>query len=394
MVIGQACSNYLSRGQEISTLQSSIQSTGLTYCKSLKTANTCCATDVINGFADKAKALLARLTTSVSNRDKFIIQARKSAFALRGALARIQAATPKATENLQNYNPVSDSNSGASGSIDLDASVLLGIANGFGEIASSLSGNLTELVGGFDSFQEKRKECVEQLVNLQTAAWCLACDPTSSSQGLGSDTLTLNSALSEKLVTSCAPFIVLSAGQNAFIAIHFMSGLLNGMAGAMEKMAANDIQGGLNDFVMALFSMISSGAVSAPSSDDQKASTIPDGCTETSCSWITESLFKHGQINETLLAAGGVIEESDSTSGGMSFGRLLIGKRHYEDDEVVVKIAERKLQGGWNPDDDESGIEITFEANPAGIVNDQNSLSSLRNAVVGFSMAVLAVLFF
>jgi len=372
MVIGQACSTYLSTGQEISTLQSSIQSTGLNYCKSLKTANTCCAADVINGFADKAKALLARLTTSVSNRDKFIIQARKSAFALRSALARIQAATPKASENLQNYNPVSDSNSGTSGS--MDASFLLVIATGFGEVASSLSGNLTELVGGFDSFQEKRKECVEQLVNLQTAAWCLACDPNSSNQGLGAETLTLNSALSEKLVTSCAPFIVLSAGQNAFIAIHLMSGLLNGMAGAMEKMAANDIEGGLNDFVMALFSMISSGAVSEPSSVDQKASTLPNGCTETSCSWITESLFKHGQINETLLAAGGVIEESDSTSGGISFGRLLIGKRHHEDDEVVVKIAERKLQGGWNPADDESGIEISFEANPGGVVNDQNSL--------------------
>jgi len=394
-VVSQSCSNFLASDFGIQTLNSTTnETTGLYYCKSLNNSDSCCHATTINGFQQKADDMIARLTSLVSKRDIFLIQKRNEVWKLRGTLNRLKVASDNALLAITTQGGLSFNISGGSG-----GSGFLGSGNGgqafavmivaavFSEMAGQITENMTSLQSNFTLYQQKRSECVIELVKTQAAAWCLACDPLAGSKGLSGGLLSLGYELQERIIGSCGEFIVLAAEQSIFLSLYYMSAALNGMANALERIGNGDLDGGVEGFFLA---MTASSSLAPPSLDEQKVVELPSYCTKSQCSWIFEKLFYNGKINETLLAAGGELSSDTSGTGDM-FTRLLRERDDEEDVEDV--IVGRKLQsGGWNPDVDEAGVNITFSTNPGKVNN--NKLSGFRTGLVGFSLAVLAVLFF
>jgi len=98
------------------------------------------------------------------------------------------------------------------------------------------------------------------------------------------------------------------------------------------------------------------------------------------------------KINEALLAAGGELISGTSPNDVYS-DRVSREGEERDNKDAFENIVNRKLQGGgWNPDVDEAGVDVEFSVNPGNVHN--NNLSGFRNGLVGFSLAVLAVLFF
>jgi len=83
-------------------------------------------------------------------------------------------------------------------------------------------------------------------------------------------------------------------------------------------------------------------------------------------------LFASGEVNKDLLAAGGA-----GTDG--SRRRLL--------DESGLRG--KMLQTGWNPDDDEAGVEVSFAVNPGDV---DNSSAGRLDLLLG--MVILMMMFF
>jgi len=369
-VVGQSCTNFLATKFGFAVESNPIQSTGLNFCNSFKTTTTCCDSSIINTFQTKTNTLLTELTQLVSGRDTFLIQARKVAYSLRSTFERLKTASAAAVPNLE-----------AAGN---EAAFVLLMAVGFSEMATQMVDQFTTLQEAFIDYQTDRRDCVMEFVNLQAAAWCLACDPNFSSKGISGGALTISDSIKTKLVEKCVPFILLADSQNVFITLYYTSAIFSGIATAMEQIAGGNTQGGLQSFAMAL---VASANVTPPSSLTQTPVEVPGFCSENGCDWLFTDVFNQGLLDKDLLAAGGAFQEEEDQ--GM---RLLREKDHKRDSVEIKRTLRERMLTGWEPEDDEAGVEVDFQVNPANIDNDD--LSSVRAGLISFSLAFLAILFF
>ena len=286
-VVSQSCSNFLASDFGIQTLNSTTnETTGLYYCKSLNNSDSCCHATTINGFQQKADDMIARLTSLVSKRDIFLIQKREEVWKLRGDFDRLGAVAEKV------FNTIMAQDLIFGRTLSLSYS---GIGLGLSTLAWAMNLNITGLHSTFPLYQEKRSQCIIELVRTQAAAWCLACDPYAESKGLSGSTLTFSTELQNRIFDSCGEFILLAAEQNVFLMLHYASKGLDGMIEGLEKISNGDFVGGESVFYQALHINASSLGAFDPPSDEEKVAQLPLFCTTLHCSWIFTDLFYNGK---------------------------------------------------------------------------------------------------
>jgi len=342
---------------------------GISYCKSLQGKETCCDADAINGFQDKADDLLKKLSSAVGNRDQSLIKIRKDVLpSLTGKLASLKDAANKAAAKIQEITAA-----GGSGDMETDImnAIVLAMAMVYSEMAKQLTDSLSVLRDDFTDYQKARSTCVVDIVKIQAAAWCLACDPEYTSKGVSVSGIEFPDNLVQTLTDSCTSYFTGAVTQSMIFSIGLMSDYLSGITAAFKKVA-NGNANGAQDFMTALTEMAVSQASLA---SDSMPVELPSGCTEDECDWIATTMFKGGELDVTSLTLGG----SEKSSG--------LGTRRLEEELKTQKG--RMLTNSWDPDTDEAGVTVTFSTNPGGV---DNSSGVGYKSVIGGLVVLLGVL--
>jgi len=303
---------------------------GLNYCKSLQNNETCCSAATINNFQARTDALLNRLRSSAAQRDESLIYIRDTLIpSLNGELQVMYQASYQAFMKLMMSPPV---NFTVMGAVQYYAQM----ARGFTDPQS-----IEIMKDNFTSYQASRTACVINIVKIQAAAWCLACDPEFESKGVSEDGIEFSENLVETLTDSCYYFIDRARILSTYFSFNEISPLLPNITAALNKIAAGDMTGGSELVTIAQATPV------VPQDVFYRPVSFPQNCNVFSCQRIATDLFEQGKVDEDALAFGGVIPESTSSR------RMLGGK------------ANRVLtQGSWDPDMDEAGVIVTFEDSP------------------------------
>jgi uncharacterized membrane protein YgcG len=363
---------------------------GIIYCKSLQNKETCCSADTINGFQAKADTLIKRLTSAVGKRDQSLVDIRKNVIPnLNGKLQSMKQASTRAVAKLQ--ASLGDTKTGESpdlGSVMMNA-LVMGMVQAYGEMATMLTENLSTMRNNFTDFQKDRTACVVDIVKIQAAAWCLACDPEFTSKGVSYEGIEFSTNLKQTLTDSCFNYFSGSAMQSMIFSINLIGSSLSGITSAMNKIARGD-PNGATEFMTAIMT----SSVSSSSMDESSIPiSFPGDCDADECEWIASTLFKGGKLDESSLSMGGSVGESSSgsssgsssSSGSGSFGFDFGGKRRLAEARPKRILTE----GEWDPDTDEAGVSVTFEDNPGNV---DNSSAMLFKSILGGLIVLLSVL--
>jgi len=359
---------------------------GINYCKSLQNKETCCSADTINGFQAKADALIKRLTSAVAKRDQSLIDIRKNVIPnLNGKLESMKEASNRAVSKLQASlgDMKGSSNSTDLGTVIMNA-LVMGMVQAYGEMARVLTDNLSAMRNNFTDFQKYRTACVIDIVKIQAAAWCLACDPEFTSKGVTYEGIEFSTNLKQTLTDSCFNYFSGSAMQSMIFSINLIGSSLSSITSAMNKIARGDPNGS-TEFMTAIMT----SSVSQSSMDESRVPiSFPEDCDADECEWIAATLFKGGKLDESSLSMGGEVGDSSSSSSsgsssgsGFNFGG---GRRLAE-----ARPKRVLTEGSWDPDTDEAGVSVTFEDNPGNV---DNSSAGLFKGIIGGLVVLLSVL--
>jgi len=340
---------------------------GINYCKSLQGKETCCDADTINGFQDKADDLLKKLSSAVGKRDQSLIKIRKDVLpSLSGKLSSLEDASAKAAAKIQKIMAAGGSGDATT---DMMNALVLAMAMVYEQMAKQLTDSLSAIKDDFTDYQKARSTCVVDIVKIQAAAWCLACSPEYTTEGVSASGIEFSDNLIQTLTDSCTAYFTGAVTQSVIFSVDLMASYLSSITSAFKDVANGDEDGATN-FMTALTKMAASQAELSSASMPVE---LPSGCTADECDWIATTMFKGGVLDETSLTLGG----TEKSSG--------LGNRRLEE----VKVNNRMLTNSWDPDTDEAGVTVTFSDNPGGV---DNSSGALFKGMIGGLIILLGVL--
>jgi len=361
-VIGQSCSdNTLSDQFDFTLLNSPTTVSGLNYCKSLKSGDSCCSAEIVNTFQNRTDELLERLTEAVVTRDKYLIQVREELYNNRtnieSFIQAFEAAWAIYSEDYEN------------GDLNWDVDDLLWISHILNETSYSFYKDTEAFMANFTEFQKSRSTCYVEMVRSQAASWCLACDPNVEDYLDEWNDLQFGSEFQTRMVEACYDYLDLSVSQSRIIFSKFLLPGIENLTLWLENAAqGNEISNQeTNDF---LYDVFYSG-LSEESENPAKFPALEFVCdSPEECDFILDDIFYQGLLDENLLIVG----------SWYGMRRILRMKENSGSKRLKVSkiLRSRKLQGGsdgWNPDSDEAGIQAEFLVDPA-FVNLQCSLDS------------------
>lgn len=342
------CKNPLLAALGFTALSSPTSGAGLKFCRSLKNAQTCCSSDTIASIQDKISNLGQRLKDSVVTRDKAISEARDQLLpAFSQSVKKLQDAVNKMASNPQ--------------LIGADTAILTAITTAFDALGQEANNGAAGLKKSFGGFQKSRTSCVVEILKLQSAAFCLACDPAYASKGVAADgSITFSDKVCKRLQSSCFSFVTAAAAQSQLLAIKTMAEMIDKLTTAIAKVAKGDTSGA-TDMVGVFSSYSLSETPTAPVQ-------VPDKCTASDCQWICKNLLVKGKLQETTLVIGGsVTDPTGMTPSGTGGKRLLVEAE--EGSVVKSKLGKNRILASneWDPDQDEAGVTVTFQDDPAGV---------------------------
>jgi len=360
-VIGQSCSdNPLSDQFDFTLLNNPTTVSGLNYCKSLKSGDSCCSAETINTFQNRTDELLERLSETVVARDKYLIQIREELYDNRtkveNFIKAFEAAWAIYSEDYEN------------GDLNSDVDDIISISAFLNETSYSFYKDTEAFIANFTEFQKSRSTCFVEMVRSQAASWCLACDPNVEDY-LDGSYLKFASEFQTRVIDACYDYLDLSVSQSLIIFSKFFAPGIENLTLWLENAAqGNEISNEeTSNFLYDVFysSMIEE------SENPARYPAVEFVCDSSQeCDFIFDYIFYQGLLDENLLIVG----------SWYGMARILRMKENLGSKRLEVSqvLRSRKLQGGsdgWNPDSDEAGVQAEFLVDPAN-VNPQCSLDS------------------
>lgn len=205
-LLAQDCNNPLLAFFGLPGLESPESGADLPYCDGLRAADTCCSVDTVASFQDRANGIIAQLNNYAAAKDLYLAQLRNSYYDRfadiledinedhTDELASIRQANSTLADQLQG---------------DIDSS------NQARNEAREIN---NQFVGALDDYQTARTNCFTTALQVQSSAWCLACNPNYASEGVNDDgTVTISDGLCQAISDACWPFFNQSARFNPLI---------------------------------------------------------------------------------------------------------------------------------------------------------------------------------
>lgn len=376
--VGDACDgNTLLTKYKFAKEDKEISGTALKYCKSLQAGTSCCGASVINTFQDEIDAIAKTLTAAVVKRDTAIVDLRDETMpTLSKKLETLQTNAAAALVKIDAAIAAANDREDETKVKPYELTDAKTLATNLETLAEDAIDNLADITEGFTAFQKARTVCVKDLLDIQAAAMCLACDPTADDQGLEANgAIKLSDETCSRLKGSCYEYVTASVAQSDLLAVGWISAIIDELNAALEDVAEDANEAGLQALADAV----------QPAEDDVDGEASPVAtpalCTkEDDCDWICTSLFVEGKIVEDLLVLGGAADPTPL---------------------VATTPVARRLQDEWTPAANEAGVTIEFEDDPAGLNSDDDDDDTLTPAAAGIIksgfvcvIALLSVFFF
>lgn len=375
------CNNPLLAKLGLTGLATPTTVTGINFCKSLKTKQSCCSADTINSIQTKVDEFVARIKEMVKAKDRALDDARKNTMPqLQTNMNRLKESSNTAKTKIREKQQ----QAGQTAEAQQTETDSLTIATNMATMAEKLGERLPDMKTNFGTYQRERINCVVEMAKLQGAAYCLACDPDYATM-VGSDaTVGLSANVCTRLRGSCFSFFNLAGDQNDILDMKRMVPMIDTLKTAMDKAGAPEtISAGMTEIISAN----TQGKARKARTDAEAPITKPSNCDATRCDFICNELFLKGVVQEKNVGNGGKFDPTLSEQSTPS-ARLLRG-------EEGVEVAEEKVSEGrilttsWDFESDEAGVTATFVADPAGV----NSGSSLVMSVMVCISALIMTLF-
>ena len=295
----QDCNNPLLDVYNLTGLTSPESGSALMYCSNLQNGQTCCSADTVSSFQsllDNTKAQLQALTGA---RDQYLVQLRNNYL---GQFEQL-------TDSLQSYTSdiptITAENSTLGGNLTNETNTFIDISNSLNNIDNDFNGALQQ-------YQAARATCFENLLEVQSSAWCLACDPDYAASGvLANGTIAFSNDICTAISTACYPFLQAADGFNPLIRARESYSRLQDLT---NYLAEFDTTSAIPNRTIDASSWTSTNAT-------ELTVAIPSGCDSASnCPWQCDNLFPGGVLNQTVAASGaGVLGGNDVDFGTLGF---------------------------------------------------------------------------
>mmetsp|Transcript_16484 Transcript_16484/g.14225 ORF Transcript_16484/g.14225 Transcript_16484/m.14225 type:complete len:131 (+) Transcript_16484:436-828(+) len=90
--------------------------------------------------------------------------------------------------------------------------------------------NITEAIKNFKSYQQSRAKCFKTMVDIQASAYCLACDPNWSSNGVNQDgTINYSPDICTRIQSDCYDYVKNQQLQNRFLFLKYRANMITEM---------------------------------------------------------------------------------------------------------------------------------------------------------------------
>jgi hypothetical protein len=156
---------------------------------------TCCADDVVAEFQNKANTLIETINNYAAAKDLYLAQLNNAYLASFNGM--LQNISDNNQDDLNNIQQLSPTVANAIQAIIDNATQAANDAN----VNSNFGTNLA-------IYQKLRTTCFDTAFEVQTSAWCLACDPNYATEGVAADnTITFSDGLCQAISDACYPYL-------------------------------------------------------------------------------------------------------------------------------------------------------------------------------------------
>lgn len=294
-LLAQDCNNPLLNVFNLTGLQAPEPGNGLPFCSNLQNGQTCCSAETVQTFQTRLDNLTSSLQALAGDRDVYM------------------------TELFANYSndfqSVADDLTDFSEDIDIlqrdDPELGNEVRyqyNGLNRIARALDNIDDHFRSNVQEYQQRRTACFNTILQVQSSAWCLACDPTYASIGVQPDG-SVNTApeVCNSIQQSCAPYLDRTGYFNPLF-----------QAGQAYQRLVNltrYLRDYKNNNHVIPQDVVLENDILVPVNDTQRTSAIPPNCTNETCDWQCSNFFSPSFVlNESIVANGGGILGGDDVN--------------------------------------------------------------------------------
>jgi len=292
ILLAQDCNNPLLSTFNLTGLDAPQTVSGLVFCDNLQSGQTCCSAETVQGFQDR----LDNLTTSLQNlggqRDVYLTELYAN------YSDQFQSAADDLTDYSDEIDRLQRDNATIGDEVRAQYNVINRIANALDNIDDHFKSSVRE-------YQQRRSACFNTVLQVQSSAWCLACDPNYSNLGVQSDgSVNSSPEVCNAIQSSCALyteradyFNPLWQAQQAYQQLVNLTRYLRDYKN--------------NNYVIPE-NVTLENDIFVPTNDTETTSALPENCTQDSCQWQCENFFSPNLVlNESIVSNGGGILGDD-----------------------------------------------------------------------------------
>jgi len=283
-LLAQDCNNPLLGVFNITGLPTPQSGADLPYCGNLQSGTTCCSVDTVAGFQYLVNNLTANLQGIAALKDDYINQLNNNF----------------TNQFQQAANDIQQFSDDIANLVSVDAD----IGNTFQDqynLFQSISQELNDIASNFNNslsiYQQDRAACFSTLLQIQSSAWCLACDPNYANEGVQANgTINPDASICSVIQTNCTGFTLQSDYFSPlFQAQQVFNRLVNISSYIQNFTNGNNI---IPDIVL-------NNDVYNPLNYIEQSVSLPAQCNTSNCTWLCNSLFSPQFLLNIPLVADG-----------------------------------------------------------------------------------------
>lgn len=231
------CKNPLLGLFNIPGLNASQSGSNLPYCANLQAGETCCSADVVSQFQNRTNTLVDTVNNYAAGRDLYLAQLNNRY--LPSFNSMLQDINNNHQDDLQNI-------------LGLNATVgntVQAIINNATQVSQSAQNINSQFASNLSNYQKLRTTCFDVALEVQSSAWCLACDPNYATEGVASNgVITYSDGLCQAISDACYPYLNQNGAFNPLITVRQWYWRLFSVTNYLKNYTTN---GALNPFTIA-----------------------------------------------------------------------------------------------------------------------------------------------
>jgi len=284
LALSQDCNNPLLEVFQLEALSDPEPGSEVPFCENLQNGETCCSVQTVQSFQERLNNLTASLQDIAGQRDVYMTE----------LFSNYTHQFQRVNDDLSDFD---DEVRRIQREDPLIGNAINAQFNFLQRLDDELDRIDDRFTGAFRDYQQKRQSCFITLLQVQTSAWCLACDPNYASLGVADDG-SVNSSpdVCSSIQLDCAPFLLANDYLNPLFQAQQAFQRLNNLTSFLRDYKNN------NNTLPDTRLIDDENLRTAPF---ERTSSVPDGCNETSCEWQCSNLFSpQFVLNETIAGNG------------------------------------------------------------------------------------------